>query len=242
MRGWCQWTIWACSYSSSSSWCWTACSTPLVFILARWLSLSPGQRPALPCPALPLCPAPLPCAVMSAPALLCLFCPALLPCPALPCPAPPRPAPPRPTLPCPALPCLSICPAPPCHSMPEPASLHVNPSNITAYVFRPALSPLTQLPSTHTLTGWLWSEGLHALQALLLWAQMALFYYYTFSLFWSPFSSSTARNQLRLLMLMKTASFALSALQLRSGYPPRASFRYLLPLRAPGCHLRRLPL
>ena len=77
----------------------------------------------------------------------------------------------------------------------------------------------------HTLTAGLWSEGLHALQALLLWAQMALFYYYTFSLFWSPFSSSSARNQLRLLMLMKTASFALSALQLRSGYPPRASFR-----------------
>ncbi|KAA6417866.1 MAG: hypothetical protein FRX49_12164, partial [Trebouxia sp. A1-2] len=67
--------------------------------------------------------------------------------------------------------------------------------------------------------------GLHLGKALLLWAQMALFYYYTFSLFWSPFSSSSARNQLRLLMLMKTASFALSALQLRSGYPPRASFR-----------------
>lgn len=63
------------------------------------------------------------------------------------------------------------------------------------------------------------------LQAVLLWTQMALFYYYTFSLFWSPFTGSKSRNQLRLLMLIKTASFALSALQLRSGYPPRASFR-----------------
>ena len=54
---------------------------------------------------------------------------------------------------------------------------------------------------------------------------MALFYYYTFSLFWSPFTGSKSRNQLRMLMLIKTASFALSALQLRSGYPPRASFR-----------------
>ena len=38
-----------CSYSSFSSWCWTACSTPLVFILARWVSLSPAKCPALPC-------------------------------------------------------------------------------------------------------------------------------------------------------------------------------------------------
>lgn len=67
--------------------------------------------------------------------------------------------------------------------------------------------------------------GLHVGKAVLLWVQMALFYYYTFSLFWSPSTSSKSRNQLRFLMLLKTASFALSALQLRSGYPPRASFR-----------------
>ena len=34
-----------------------------------------------------------------------------------------------------------------------------------------------------------------------------------------------ARMHLRLLLLLKCASFALGALQLRSGYPPPASYR-----------------
>ena len=165
----------------------------------------PLPCPALPCPsALPLCPAPLPCPVMSAPALLCLFSPALLPCFALPCPA-------LSCLPGPTSACLSLHPS-------------VNTTDITAYSVLQLLFKIRCLSHTHSQPG----SGLKAciaLQALLLWVQMALFYYYTFSLFWSPFSSSSARNQLRLLMLMKTASFALSALQLRSGYPPRASFR-----------------
>ncbi len=215
MREWCQQITWVCSYSSSSSWCWTACSTPLVFILARSLSSSPAKCPPCPsvlalCPAL-LCPVPLPCpfALLLCPALSCLplpysacfllpFCPAL-PCPALSC------------LPGPTSACLSLHPS-------------VNTTDITAYSVLQLLFKIRCLSHTHSQPG----SGLKAciaLQALLLWVQMALFYYYTFSLFWSPFSSSSARNQLRLLMLMKTASFALSALQLRSGYPPRASFR-----------------
>ncbi len=130
-----------CSYSSSSSWCWTACSTPLVFILARWLSSSPAKCPALPCPAPLPCPFALPC-------LPCHVCPCpTLPCVALPCPA----------LPCPALPCLSICPAPSCLSMPVPQCRHCQYRSI----FCPAIPPFTQLPSTHTLTAWLCFEGLH---------------------------------------------------------------------------------
>ena len=152
MREWCQQITWVCSYSSSSSWCWTACSTPLVFILARWLSSSPAKCPPCPsvlalCPAL-LCPAPLPCpfALLLCPALSCLplpysacfllpFCPAL-PCPALSC------------LPGPTSACLSLHPS-------------VNTTDITAYSVLQCLSFQNPLPFTHTLTARLWSEGLH---------------------------------------------------------------------------------
>ena len=65
-------------------------------------------------------------------------------------------------------------------------------------------------------------------QALLLWAQMGLFYTYCFNLFWSPYTSSSARTHLRLVMLLKTCVFTLYALQLRNSYPPRASHRSVL--------------
>ena len=44
------------------------------------------------------------------------------------------------------------------------------------------------------------------------------------SLFWSPLTSPTAPACLRTLLLLRCASFALSALQLRAGYPPPASY------------------
>lgn len=63
-------------------------------------------------------------------------------------------------------------------------------------------------------------------QALLLWTQMVLFYWYTMTLFWSPATSTTAKLHLRVLMALKSLSFTFSALQLRNGYPPPASYRY----------------
>ncbi len=62
-------------------------------------------------------------------------------------------------------------------------------------------------------------------QAVLFWTQMALFYWYTMTLFWSPATSTTAKLHLRILMAIKSLSFTFSALQLRNGYPPPASYR-----------------
>ncbi|KAK9824077.1 hypothetical protein WJX72_007565 [[Myrmecia] bisecta] len=67
--------------------------------------------------------------------------------------------------------------------------------------------------------------GNHLGKALLLVGQMALFYWYCMELFWSPSTSSGARMHLRILMALKSLSFAFSALQLRTGYPPPASYR-----------------
>jgi hypothetical protein len=64
-------------------------------------------------------------------------------------------------------------------------------------------------------------------QALLLWTQMVLFYWYTMSLYWSPATSTTAKLHLRILIALKSLSFTFSALQLRNGYPPPASYRCL---------------
>lgn len=62
-------------------------------------------------------------------------------------------------------------------------------------------------------------------QAVLLWTQMVLFYWYTMSLFWSPATSTGAKLHLRILVAIKSLSFTFSALQLRNGYPPPASYR-----------------
>ena len=66
------------------------------------------------------------------------------------------------------------------------------------------------------------------MQALLLWVQMALFYWYTMTLFWSPATGAVAKTHLRVLMAIKSLYFTFSALQLRNGYPPPASYRYRL--------------
>lgn len=49
---------------------------------------------------------------------------------------------------------------------------------------------------------------------------------YALHLFWSPLeTSSGAKAHLRVFLLLRSISFALSTLQLRSGYPPPASYR-----------------
>ena len=67
-----------------------------------------------------------------------------------------------------------------------------------------------------------------AAQAVLLWTQMGLFFWYSLSLFWSPATSAAAKAHLRVLMAAKTVSFVFSALQLRNGFPPPASYRRAL--------------
>ena len=57
-------------------------------------------------------------------------------------------------------------------------------------------------------------------------SQLGLYFGYCLSLFWSPLASAGARAHLRTLILIKSASFVLSALQLRTGYPPPASYRW----------------
>ena len=57
---------------------------------------------------------------------------------------------------------------------------------------------------------------------------MALFYWYTMTLFWSPATGAAAKTHLRVLMAIKSLYFTFSALQLRNGYPPPASYRYRL--------------
>ena len=66
------------------------------------------------------------------------------------------------------------------------------------------------------------------LQALLLWGQMALFYWYTMTLFWSPATGAAAKTHLRILIAIKSLYFTFSAMQLRNGYPPPASYRQAL--------------
>ena len=52
-------------------------------------------------------------------------------------------------------------------------------------------------------------------------------YWYCLSLFWSPLEvSGAARGHLRVFAALKSLVFVFSALQLRSGYPPPASYQY----------------
>lgn len=52
---------------------------------------------------------------------------------------------------------------------------------------------------------------------------MALWLTYALETFWSPLTSASARMLLRYVLALKCGSFALGALQLRSGYPPAAA-------------------
>jgi len=63
---------------------------------------------------------------------------------------------------------------------------------------------------------------------LLLVCQMVLFYWYCLTLFWSVTTGTTAKAHLRIILLLKSITFAFSALQLRSGYPSPASYRLAL--------------
>jgi hypothetical protein len=49
------------------------------------------------------------------------------------------------------------------------------------------------------------------------------------TLFWSPLTGPTAHFHLRMVILLKSCSFAFNALQLRNGYPPPASYRCASP-------------
>jgi hypothetical protein len=72
-----------------------------------------------------------------------------------------------------------------------------------------------------------YSLGSQLGKALLLLGQLLLFIPFCMSLFWSPAapsSSSRAREHIRVFLVLKAASWVSSALQLRSGFPPRASF------------------
>lgn len=72
-----------------------------------------------------------------------------------------------------------------------------------------------------------YSLGSQLGKAMLLLAQLLLFIPFCMRLFWSPVassSSSAARQHERVFMVLKAASWVSSALQLRSGFPPRASF------------------
>lgn len=88
-----------------------------------------------------------------------------------------------------------------------------------------------------------YSLGSHLGKALLLLGQLLLFVPLSMSLFWSPVASASTRQHVRVFMLLKAASWVSSALQLRSGFPPRASFdgggrqRFVFYSRADMWHL-----
>ncbi|KAK9858804.1 hypothetical protein WJX84_000839, partial [Apatococcus fuscideae] len=67
--------------------------------------------------------------------------------------------------------------------------------------------------------------GSHLGKAALLWSQIAIFYPFVMNLFWSANTGTHARSDLRIILVLKSLSFAFSALQLRHGYPPPASYR-----------------
>lgn len=66
-----------------------------------------------------------------------------------------------------------------------------------------------------------------SLQALLLWGQLLLVAWHAMHLFWSPATGGAAKAHLRAWVALRALSFALSALQLRHGYPPQASHTYV---------------
>ncbi len=71
------------------------------------------------------------------------------------------------------------------------------------------------------------ASALDRAQAALLAGQVVAVYWYCLSLYWSPLETSgTARAHLRAFAALKSLAFVFSALQLRSGYPPPASYQY----------------
>lgn len=54
-------------------------------------------------------------------------------------------------------------------------------------------------------------------------SEMVLWLTYALETFWSPLTAGGARMLLRYVLALKCGSFALGALQLRSGYPPAAA-------------------
>lgn len=66
--------------------------------------------------------------------------------------------------------------------------------------------------------------GSHLGKFVLFLMQLLLFIPFTMRLFWSPATGPLAHTHLRVFLLLKCVSFTLNALQLRSGFPPRASF------------------
>ena len=68
------------------------------------------------------------------------------------------------------------------------------------------------------------------MQALLLWGQLVLVAWNAMHLFWSPATGDAAKAHLRMWVALRALSFALSALQLRHGYPPQASYTYVQPI------------
>ncbi len=69
-----------------------------------------------------------------------------------------------------------------------------------------------------------YSLGSHLGKFSLFLVQLLVFIPTCMRLYWSPASGHTAHTHLRVFMLLKSISFVLNALQLRSGFPPRASF------------------
>lgn len=65
------------------------------------------------------------------------------------------------------------------------------------------------------------------MQALLLWGQLVLVAWNAMHLFWGPATGGAAKAHLRVWVALRALSFALSALQLRHGYPPQASYMYV---------------
>lgn len=55
--------------------------------------------------------------------------------------------------------------------------------------------------------------------------QLGVTFGYVMRLYWSPSTLPSARWYLSMLCALRCVSFALNALQLRSGYPPPASYR-----------------
>ncbi len=90
-------------------------------------------------------------------------------------------------------------------------------------MYTPRSSPHTQPPSSlftlHSQT------PIHITQAALHYTQTATTFAYIMRLYWSQSTLPSARIYLSMLCVLRCVSFALNALQLRSGYPPPASYR-----------------
>jgi hypothetical protein len=94
------------------------------------------------------------------------------------------------------------------------------------------LSALLVLFVTTVIDRLVYSLGSHLGKFLLLLGQLLLFIPACMSLFWAPggvgssgsATSGTTREHLRVFIVLKACSWVTTCLQLRSGFPPRASF------------------